>query len=110
MRRQSGLHGAEGEHPPPPSEEGPRAGGTGGFYSELDRWGIAYFHYEMSSDLKDGLDELGLGLEDESGIEAFYNLALVSWLRVSADLQWIDPATPGSEDALIGALRTQIKF
>jgi porin len=85
-------------------------GGTGGFYSELDRWGIAYFHYEMSGDLKDGLDEVGLGLEDESGIEAYYNLALAPWLLVSADVQWIDPATPGSENAVIGALRTQIKF
>jgi porin len=85
-------------------------GGTGGFYSEIDRWGIAYFHYEMSSELKDGLVDIGVGLEDESGIEAYYNLALAPWLRVSADLQWIDPATPGSENALIGALRTQIKF
>jgi porin len=85
-------------------------GGTGGFYSEFDRWGIAYFHYEMSGDLKDGLEEVGLGLEDESGIEAYYNLALAPWLRVSADVQWIDPATPSSENAVIGALRTQIKF
>ena len=64
----------------------------------------------MSDDLKDGLDELGLGLEDEHGVEAFYNLALAPWLRVTADVQWIDPATPGSENAVIGALRTQIKF
>jgi porin len=85
-------------------------GGTGGFYSDLDRWGIAYFHYEMSSDLKDGLEDVGAGLEDESGVEAYYNLALTPWLRVSADLQWINPATPESENAVIGALRTQIRF
>lgn len=77
---------------------------------DLDRWGIAYFHYGFSEELKDGLDELGLGLEDESGIEAYYNLALAPWLRVSANVQWIDPATPGSENSVIGALRTQIKF
>ena len=85
-------------------------GGTGGFYSDLDRWGIAYFHYEMSSELKDGLVAIGVGLEDESGIEAYYNLALAPWLRVSADLQWINPATPGREDAVLGAIRTQIRF
>lgn len=85
-------------------------GGTGGFYSDIDRWGIGFFHYEISSGLKDGLDDLGISLDDETGIEAFYNLALAPWLRLSADLQWIDPATPGSENALIGALRTQIKF
>ena len=73
-------------------------------------WGIGYFHYGWSDNLKDGLEELGSGLEDEHGVEAFYNLALTPWLRLTADLQWIDPATPGREDALIGSLRTQIKF
>ncbi len=60
--------------------------------------------------MKDGLAELGVGLNDESGLEAFYNLALAPWLRVSADLQWIDTGTPDKENAVIGALRTQIKF
>lgn len=51
-----------------------------------------------------------MGLDDVSGIEAHYNLALAPWLRVSANVQWIDPATPGSENTVIGALRTQTKF
>ena len=86
-------------------------GGTGGLPGrDLDRWGIGYFHYGFSTDLKQGLEELNIGINDESGIEAFYNLALAPWLRVSADLQWIDPATPDKENAVIGALRTQIKF
>jgi hypothetical protein len=72
--------------------------------------GIGYFHYGFRNDLKDGLEELDTGLNDESGIEAFYNLALAPWMRVSADLQWIDPATPDRENAVIGAVRTQIKF
>jgi porin len=86
-------------------------GGTGGIPGrDLDRWGIGYFHHRLSNDLKDGLEELKIRLNDESGLEAFYNLALAPWLRVSADLQWIDPATPDKENAVIGALRTQIKF
>ena len=55
--------------------------------------------------MKDGLAELGVGLNDESGLEAFYNLALAPWLRVSADLQWIDTGTPDKENAVIGALQ-----
>ena len=86
-------------------------GGTGGITGrDLDRWGIGYFHHSFSDELKDGLAELGVGLNDESGLEAFYNLALAPWLRVSADLQWIDTGTPDKENAVIGALRTQIKF
>jgi porin len=87
-------------------------GGTGSLIEgrDLDSWGIGYFYYGWSDNLKDGLEELGSGLEDEHGVEAFYNLALTPWLRLTADLQWIDPATPGREDALIGSLRTQIKF
>jgi porin len=86
-------------------------GGTGGIPGrDLDRWGIGFFHYGFSDELKDGLAALNIGLDNESGVEAFYNLALAPWLRVSADLQWIDPATPDKENAVIGALRTQIKF
>jgi porin len=87
-------------------------GGTGGLIGDRDndRWGIAYFRYGLSDDLKDGLDALGIGLDDEQGVEAFYNFAVAPWFRVTADLQWIDSATPERDDAFIGALRTQIKF
>jgi porin len=87
-------------------------GGRGGPFKgrDDDAWGVGYFHYGLSEDLKSGLDEVRLGLDDEQGIEAFYNLAVTPWLRVTADVQWIDPATPNAEDAFIAALRTQISF
>lgn len=87
-------------------------GGTGGIFEgrDLDRWGIGYFRYGLSEDLKDGLAAIGSGIEDEQGIEAYYNYAVAPWWRVTADLQWIDPATPGLANAVAVAIRTQVKF
>jgi porin len=49
-------------------------------------------------------------MQDEYGIEAYYNAALTPWLRLSADAQWIRPANVGSDDALVLGLRLQAKF
>jgi porin len=77
---------------------------------ESDRWGVGYFHYGLSSELLDGLKALNIELRDERGLEAFYNLAITPWFRVTADVQWINPFRPDRDDAVIAALRTQTKF
>jgi hypothetical protein len=51
-----------------------------------------------------------LNRRSEGGIEAFYNFAITPWLRLSADLQVIDPWNPGKSRAAYGALRLQTKF
>jgi porin len=43
---------------------------------DLDLWGVAYFQYRFSDNLRNSLAVLGLPLRDESGVEAFYNLAV----------------------------------
>jgi porin len=85
-------------------------GGTGVFSRDLDRWGIGYFYYALSTNLKDGLAQLGIRRRDEQGMEAYYNLALTPWLRVTANLQWINPTIPDRKDAVFAGLRTQVKF
>lgn len=77
---------------------------------DKDRWGIGYFHYGLSSALLDGLKTLNIELKDESGVEAFYNIAVTPWFRVTADVQFINPFQPDRDDAVIMALRTQTKF
>lgn len=76
----------------------------------LDRWGIGYFKYSLSNDLLDSLESIGIGLTDEKGLEAYYNLALTPWFRITADVQWIDPHQADKDDAVIAALRSQTKF
>ena len=77
---------------------------------ELDKWGVAYFYYGISPDLINGLSSLGINRRDERGVEAFYNLAVTPWLRLTADLQWIIPFNATKEDILAAGLRLQTRF
>jgi len=77
---------------------------------EMDKWGIGYFRYGLSGDLKDGLDTLGIGLQDEQGVEAFYNFFLTPWFQVTADVQWIDSFNPDVSDDVLGILRVRTVF
>lgn len=77
---------------------------------ESDKWGIGYFRYGLSSDLKDGLSALNLDIADEQGVEAFYNLHLTPWFQVTADVQWIDTFNPAADDDWLGTLRVRTVF
>ena len=77
---------------------------------ERDRWGIGYFKYELSSDLLTNLNSLGIRRKGESGVEAFYNLAVTPWFRLSADVQWIDPFINAEKNTFIAALRAQVRL
>ncbi len=77
---------------------------------ENDRWGVGFFKYGFSDHLLDGLDALGFQRRDESGVEAFYNYTITPWLRLSADLQVIEPWNPAKAQATYAALRLQTKF
>ena len=48
--------------------------------------------------------------KDESAIEAFYSYAVTPWLYVGADIQYIKPASGSFKNAVVSALRTQIRF
>ena len=43
-------------------------------------------------------------------MEDFYNFAITPWLRLSADLQLIDPWNPAKQRETYMALRLQTKF
>jgi len=74
-----------------------------------DRFGIAYFGYSLSNDLVDGLRPI-VPLEDEQGIEAYYSYAVAPWLKITGDLQVIDPSFSDNNRSVFLGLRTQIKF
>ena len=54
-----------------------------------DRFGIAYFRSSVSNALKDALGPL-VKLNDESGVKGFYNIAVIRWLRIIGNLQFIN--------------------
>ena len=76
---------------------------------DLDLWGIACFQYRFSDDLKYSLAVLGLPLRDESGVEAFYNLAVTPWFRWTANVEYVQPGL-GHAGAVFLGMRSQIKF
>ncbi len=77
---------------------------------EQDRWGVGYFKYGFSDDLIDSLTVVGIGLADEQGIEAFYNVHITPWLRLTGDVQWIDTGRTDLDDAILASLRLQTRF
>ncbi|MEO1197722.1 MAG: carbohydrate porin [Pseudomonadota bacterium] len=72
-----------------------------------DNWGIAYFRYGLSDDLLDGLATIGIDLQDEQGIEAYYAVTIAPWLQITADIQWIDPHEAERDDAWVAGLRAR---
>jgi porin len=76
-----------------------------------DRWGLGYFRYNLSSRLLDGLQAVGINnLRHEQGLEAFYSLAVLETLRLTASLNYIAPGNSDRDDALFTGLRFQARF
>ena len=77
---------------------------------EDDRWGAGFFHYALTQPLLSALEALDVRRRSEGGVETFYNFAITRWLRLSADLQLIDPWNPARNRETYMALRLQTKF
>lgn len=77
-----------------------------------DRFGIGVFNTAFSSDLTASLNTItGYTIDDERGIELFYNVAAVPWFRVMFDLQYIRPGVRDfHENALFVGTSAQIRF
>lgn len=71
-----------------------------------DSFGVGYYY------LSTGSANLvsRLRLNDEWGVEAFYNIALTPWAHLTADVQYIDGAGARSGDAVILGARLKIRL
>ena len=56
-----------------------------------DKFGVGFFYYGYSNELKQALDPL-ITLGDEYGSEFFYDFAVTKWFRLTADAQILAPA------------------
>jgi porin len=74
-----------------------------------DYFGVGYFYYNFSDVLQNALRPSRL-FENEQGVEAYYTFVPVPWLRLSAQLQWVDPAEGANETIWIAGLRARIAF
>lgn len=74
-----------------------------------DSFGIGYFYYDFSDQLRNAVDQI-LEVGSEQGVEVFYNMALTPWFRISANMAWGRPADRSKDDLFIGSLRVNIRF
>jgi porin len=66
---------------------------------------LGYYYLDVSN------NRVGLATSDEEqGVEVFYNLVLTPAVEVTADLQIIDGAVRSADTAVVGGLRTRLRF
>ena len=79
------------------------------FGRHQDSFGVGYFYYNLSDLLENSFNPM-ISIENESGLELYYNYSLTPWLYLGADLQYINPFRELFKNAFIGGLRTQIRI
>ena len=75
-------------------------------WREKDKFGIGYYYIDVSDESVVDV----LRVEDEQGLELWYNVEVVPWLHFTPDLQIIDPGTPGADTVYVLGLRTHAEF
>jgi porin len=71
-----------------------------------DGFGIGYYNSTASSASVPAF----LGLRDEWGVEAFYNIALTPWCQLTPDIQYIDGGRSNSDPAWLMGVRLKLIF
>ena len=72
-----------------------------------DRIGVGFYWLKESDDLN---DQPGNLLQDETGFETFYNLALTPAAQLTFDVQWIDSGVKANDDPLVLGMRLMTAF
>jgi hypothetical protein len=75
-----------------------------------DRMGFGAYGMFASDYYQDKSLLLNKLLDDEFGLEAYYNFALTPWMQITADVQWVDPGISTSDDAWVFGSRLNIRF
>ncbi len=70
-----------------------------------DTWGVGYYFLGLSSNLPPILP-----LDDEQGVELWYNYRATKWLEVTPDLQVIDGGFSNFDTSVIAGMRVNLIF
>jgi porin len=73
----------------------------------LDYSGVGYFFYDLGDELQDAVAPVG-SFKDEQGVEAIYVFSLTFWPRLSANLQWVNPANGANPSVWLGGMRARV--
>jgi porin len=75
----------------------------------LDYFGVGYFFFNFSNELQNAVAQLA-SFNDEQGIEAYYAFVPAPWLRLTANLQYVNPAYGANPRVLVGGVRMRVEF
>jgi porin len=75
----------------------------------LDHFGVGYFFYDFSDELQDAVAPVGR-FNDDQGIEVYCSFVPAPWLRLTANLQWVNPATAANKSVWLRGLRARVAF
>jgi porin len=70
-----------------------------------DTCGIGYYYITTSNQIPSVLN-----LNDESGVEAYYDIAMTPWALLTPDIQYIDGSAPRTDPAVVLGLRLKLIF
>jgi porin len=73
---------------------------------EDDSFGAGYYYLGYSDELPGRLPRG----DHEQGWELFYDAAVTPWMSIGADLQFVGSPLDGVDTAVVGGIRTQIRF
>lgn len=71
---------------------------------------MGMYHISISKPIVDNLATVGIGIDGETGFEAYYNIYVNDQINIVADVQVIDPIVTVRDPVTIFGLRTSVKF
>lgn len=74
-----------------------------------DSFGVGFFWNGVSDSLKQTVRP-AVRVQDEYGVEIYYDAAIFPWLRLGADIQWVRPVLANNDDAIFAGLRSRVIF
>jgi porin len=74
-----------------------------------DSFGVGAFFYNFSDSLQEVANPV-VDFRDEQGFEAWYSLGLTPWLKLSGDVQVVNPARTSADVAVITGIRANLAF
>jgi porin len=75
---------------------------------ERDSFGVGYYYLGVSDKIGPLVDDVLAN--NEQGVEAYYNFAVTPWLKISPDVQVVDPLLEDVKSCCVLGLRIKIIF
>jgi len=72
-----------------------------------DTFGVGYYFLNLTDNLPRVIQRR---IDNEQGVEIYYNVAITPWLHITPDLQFIDPVRKGVDTTVVAGLRAKIDF